>query len=1056
MKKHLRLTYLVTLTVAISLAIGPAIADDGQMFRRNISDLPDGETEYAAIHMLDFYVPAQGSDGTLLTDGIVYYDAAGLPVATRQYAKPLIAAYNDEPETEAAAGFLNLMDPGDLGGIGAGGVTFGERDAFTAISLDDGATWKKTNLSRSSDLSSFRLANGHDYPGDVHAVAHAAVGNNILVAWLSKYCDGGTPLYTLEDEVVETLQTTYGLPPVYVRDLFNVAGSQGSVDYTLQGHPEIGEIPYSCVWAARGQVVYDDTNTLTDVVWAKPERLTSGRRDANVLAIDGANTAGFVLVWQEDPEGLRPGQGLGPGEGWSGAIVNQKTDMWYSYISWDHFDVVALDDGTTLTLDEYLDQYPDGTIPKVAVPMAMPVRLTDNDLCKADPKYDSNGELLSPYCYYDFDTDTQYEGANPAADYCAESVSWTNPGGTTLNVCRTEDGRTLTGRTGASRTRLNLKPYTRLDGTTSAWVVMAYEETKGLGYTEDEENDIDPIDIGKNVWYHSFDMFAPDLVAQGGMLNQPEIDRETGVFYPLELDEFGYEFYRTEIARRFALTTQTGAMAMDSTSKISALLIFKQGIINQGGPADIFLRRLVLPDGFDPTTDNPYAYANMTCTNWALTDGSNPNYVQGLCLDPAINASGTTIVTCDNGTSGEACADTFPWDGGTSDFPKVDEWLQTPDNLDDQSWDNPFDVAKGHRGFLDGDFIMLMYAWSPNWKANTVGNDHYNLYVRRSFDGGLTWTTTPAALGGAGTTTCEWYGLGGDATETCTTYAAGEFEQARNVSQLVGNKITILDPRYTPSGSLKLYPVIRTDFLTDNGLPMTEALPYEDDAARDRSMFFIVYETGDNTTVTEGEAVPLDLFYSRGYAYGDEYDFIEVYKDKDGDGTAELVEEWDWLENKQDDLSGEAGVTTNPGATFFYAVWNQWQEPEPEVIENSDAIFRRVMYLDDTDTLPTASLLYCSHTAVSSTSGDVLTFAATGRDTDHLGLGTLTFEWSSSLDGVLGTQPVLVVPVTDLSLGAHTLSFEVQDDEGNWSNPVTAPLLVAEYIYRTLLPLLGR
>ncbi len=52
---------------------------------------------------------------------------------------------------------------------------------------------------------------------------------------------------------------------------------------------------------------------------------------------------------------------------------------------------------------------------------------------------------------------------------------------------------------------------------------------------------------------------------------------------------------------------------------------------------------------------------------------------------------------------------------------------------------------------------MMMYAWSPNWNANSVGNDHYNLYVRRSFDGGLTWTTTPADLGGDGTEYLEYY-----------------------------------------------------------------------------------------------------------------------------------------------------------------------------------------------------------------------------------------------------------------------------------------------------------
>ena len=64
-------------------------------------------------------------------------------------------------------------------------------------------------------------------------------------------------------------------------------------------------------------------------------------------------------------------------------------------------------------------------------------------------------------------------------------------------------------------------------------------------------------------------------------------------------------------------------------------------------------------------------------------------------------------------------------------------------NFNDTSWGNPYDVSKGHRGFLLGDMLMVMYAWSPNWMANTVGHDNYNLYNRRSFDGGLTWTTLP-------------------------------------------------------------------------------------------------------------------------------------------------------------------------------------------------------------------------------------------------------------------------------------------------------------------------
>ena len=77
------------------------------------------------------------------------------------------------------------------------------------------------------------------------------------------------------------------------------------------------------------------------------------------------------------------------------------------------------------------------------------------------------------------------------------------------------------------------------------------------------------------------------------------------------------EYYVTEIARRFALTTNSVADAVASESGLSAMLIFKQGIINQGGPADILLRRVLIDDTvFDPAVDNPYAYENMECAEW--------------------------------------------------------------------------------------------------------------------------------------------------------------------------------------------------------------------------------------------------------------------------------------------------------------------------------------------------------------------------------------------------------------------------------------------------------
>ena len=58
---------------------------------------------------------------------------------------------------------------------------------------------------------------------------------------------------------------------------------------------------------------------------------------------------------------------------------------------------------------------------------------------------------------------------------------------------------------------------------------------------------------------------------------------------------------------------------------------------------------------------------------------------------------------------------------------------------------------------------------------------------------------------------------------------------------------------------MKLYPTISTTgswIAIRLAITYEDTLPYEDDAARDQSKFFMVYETGDNTTVAEGEATP--------------------------------------------------------------------------------------------------------------------------------------------------------------------------------------------------------
>ncbi len=83
---------------------------------------------------------------------------------------------------------------------------------------------------------------------------------------------------------------------------------------------------------------------------------------------------------------------------------------------------------------------------------------------------------------------------------------------------------------------------------------------------------------------------------------------------------------------------------------------------------------------------------------------------------------------------------------------KVVSWEQTVENFDDPTFLNPYDDARAHRGQIRGDLVTMGYSYTPNWAAARNGNDQYDFYVRRSFDGGVTWTTDPAGLG---VTNCE-------------------------------------------------------------------------------------------------------------------------------------------------------------------------------------------------------------------------------------------------------------------------------------------------------------
>ena len=239
-------------------------------------------------------------------------------------------------------------------------------DVHAAVSLDEGSSWKRINLSnnvkRTSTYNGRRCFTKEDedhdddgdgddcdggehrrlegeqvtfeFKGDNFKPMIVAKGDKILVAWTSKNCKGGVPENQGNgdgpyggDGDDRDPQNKLGRSDRDDTDRFLVKGRQ----MCHANIPDGGNVPFSCVWAARGKVETDGT-----IVWSKPERLTSGRRDAFQLVATGHSKA-WALAWQEDPRGLRAGEASGPGDGMSGATVNHKTDIWYSYLSTTDF-----------------------------------------------------------------------------------------------------------------------------------------------------------------------------------------------------------------------------------------------------------------------------------------------------------------------------------------------------------------------------------------------------------------------------------------------------------------------------------------------------------------------------------------------------------------------------------------------------------------------------------------------------------------------------------------------------------------------------------------------
>ena len=916
----------------------------GNLMKRNISKTPGLKSDKAKIEIAPVYVPAQRPDGTATT--VVYHDEDGNVIEPRTIAKPIIVAYEDEVEGTGTA------------------------DVFVAISRDDGDSWKRRNVSKTADKSSLI-----GYPGKSQKPMLKVKDNLVFVAWVDKYCRGGRPGYAInvcpdtngdgaadpcdfcrdlrDDEgnlvldadgnVEQQCTTDYPGDDAYWQDdLFGVAGPQRSVIY--EDEPGVGEVPYSCVWTARA-VIDVDTG---DIQWFKPERVTSGRRDAYQLFAGAGDDVAFAIVWQEDPKGLMAGEGDGPGDGWSGANTHSKTDIWYSYIRMDEFGLVDSDypsgdfkDGDLVDTDPELA----GRV-KALVPMSLPVKISDNDMCSeeniagvggGEHDLDEEGEGTHRYCAAVGVIGTEESpGTNPLCQYTIEKA---NPKGEIHHVCVTADERLLDGNTGASRANIFLQPYCKEFNESnkcvakSAWVIIGYEESKGVGSPPEEEEGCgdeevavsdDEIvrykpDMGKNVIYHSFDFEAPEFVSGGGILNLPETDANGDLVYLYEgdelgnvkLDEYGEPVLLLdwkgepqlayENARRIRFLTQSPSKKGDSGTVLVAL--YRQGAEGSGKPADIFMRRVVAKKG------NPFAFENFT------KGAQNVSSVEPTTLWQNPADPGAPV--------------------------KMLRWSWSPANLADSSSKNPYTDARAHRGALNGDELIIGYTLTPNWGRNA--NDKYDFYVRRSFNGGQAWTTDPDENAPATTHNVVFrepvldpdtklplvdeetgHLLWEEVVET-TTYAAGASEPPRNVSNLRNYRTSVLEPRLVKTPGT----IVPTLYAED---------------VQDTSIYQVAWGLEFNQNAEPNDAVfpkqPLDIYYGRTMDTGQAYETV-IVTPQGGNGQPE--ESWNSLA-KDHPEQGAAQLRQTPDGSRMYGIWLEEERDAQGNITASDIMFRRVDY----------------------------------------------------------------------------------------------------------------
>jgi hypothetical protein len=519
---------------------------------------------------------------------------------------------------------------------------------------------------------------------------------------------------------------------------------------------------------------------------------------------------------------------------------------------------------------------------------------------------------------------------------------WTrfvNKAGATRTVAVTSDGRPLDGDTGACRPAITVMPGGKMpDGTYAGWVILGYEETKGLGIPPEgehgEDDDVtrpEPDDKGKNVIYHSFKFDQPDRVSAGHVLNLTALD-DAGELIPIYYrgadgnPTTDFRQYKTENARRIRFIAQPKEWLAkySAQARTSLVATYRQGREGNGKPSDVFAIRAVVPTT-DKSTDNPYRFSNLLRYGTGA-ETSDPGVMR--YQRRHMNMSSATVESMDPVLTAS--------DNEGRTWKKVGKWKQVQGNLSDESFHNPYSDAKAHRGFLRGDLLVFGYSFTPNW--GRLGGDHMDFFVRRSFDGGQTFTTDPKGPEETVHTVIERDPETGEYFQKQYRYGRGQFEPGRNVSLLKGNSHTVVDPRLVPPMG-----------------PGTVNPTYPEDDTENLSVFSVAFGTakvlhGLGEPLGETDTIKEDIFYTRTTDGGSTWLQVPwvINPDSSSPDAGETVYRWPWLAQGTPH-QGHAQIRMHPSGTRLYAIWHQWTDGDEDHVSphdiGNDIWFRRIDFM---------------------------------------------------------------------------------------------------------------